>query len=378
MKKILFCSHVQKSKELGGSKVVVELAEAMHEIGWDCQVICPADIAAPEDSSPLAHFPSNLRQHLRCHAEEYDVVDYDHAHLPYPRSEFSSGTLMVARSVILAHHLAAIRIPQPSGIRTAIGRIIRGHARDQWKQKAIERAQTTVEHADLVNVSNDADKAELMRHGIDAFKIAVIPYGISSVRRPMFNEISSKPPVAPVVAFVGTFDYRKGAKEFPDIVSSIAASVPGVRFKLMGTKGLFQTEEKVRSHFSRHVQQQIEVIPTYQSDDLPQMLSCCSIGIFPSHMEGFGFGVLEMLAASVPVIAYDAPGPPMMLPSNYLVPRGHAAALADKTISLLQDQTALENARVWAKQQSQTFAWDLIAQQTSDLYAKRKSSRETE
>ena len=38
-----------------------------------------------------------------------------------------------------------------------------------------------------------------------------------------------------------------------------------------------------------------------------------SAGAFPSHCEGFPFGVLEMLAAGLPVVAYRAPGAPMMI-----------------------------------------------------------------
>lgn len=371
MKKILFCTPAPLTKSLGAAKVVVELAEEMERLDWSCRLLCPADIAEPNDPTPQKNFAVNLRTYLKANAGRYDVVDYDHEYLPYARSAFDPQTLFVARSVLLAQHLDQIAIPTGRSLRSRVGDLIKGKARQQRRQERICRAQATVEEADLINVSNNEDKEELMRRGVAGNRIVVLPYGISRTRRPLFDQISSALPPQPVVAFVGTFDYRKGAYEFPEIVRRIVTAVPEVSFKLMGTKGLFQTEAAVRAPFAPGLQSRLTVLPTYAPDELPQMLSSCSVGIFPSHMEGFGFGVLEMLAASVPVIAYNAPGPPMMLPAEYLVPRGDADALARKVTALLQDQSKLAEARIWAKQQSQPFDWKAIAQETETIYCER-------
>jgi glycosyltransferase involved in cell wall biosynthesis len=85
-------------------------------------------------------------------------------------------------------------------------------------------------------------------------------------------------------------------------------------------------------------------------------------------LEGFGFGVLEMLAASIPVIAYDSPGPPMMLPPQYLVPKGDIKSMSGKVINLLHNRKKLDNARIWAKQQSKQFNWQTIAKITRETY----------
>ena len=377
MKKILFCTPAPLTKSLGAAKVIVELAEEMRMLEWDCGLICPTDIAAPGDPTPKQSFAVNLRSYLKKNGGNYDVVDYDHEYLPYARTEFCSTTLFVARSVLLAQHLDQISIPTGKSFKAQVGSIIKANARRKQQQQRILVAQATVENADLVNVSNDDDKVELVRRGISEDKIKVLPYGISHSQRLLFDEISSDVPQEPIVAFVGTFDYRKGAREFPEIVSRVVAAVPGVRFKLLGTKGMFQTEPEVRSHFPQRLQKHLEVTPAYKPENLPNLLATCSIGLFPSHMEGFGFGVLEMLAASIPVIAYDAPGPPMMLPIEYLVPRGESNAMAHKVIELLRDRNELTKARIWAKQRSQQFEWRTIAQETADLYCRRLLSQRT-
>ena len=363
--RILFCTPVPLTKSLGAAKVVVELAEEMRELGWECDLVSIRDLA---DQSGL-NMCKSLRGYLLEHAANYDVVDYDHEYLPYPRSEFSPQPLFVARSVLLAHHLETIPIPTGRGVKAQLGVLLKGRSRAQARRERVCRAQVTVEQADLVNVSNDDDKAELMRRGIPAEKIVVVSYGISRVRRLLFDQVSSAPPSSPVVAFVGTFDYRKGAREFPQIVQAIVDAVPSVRFRLLGAKGLYKTEREVLRHFSPRMATKMEVVLKFQPEELPHLLSACSVGVFPSYIEGMPFGVLEMLAASVPVIAYDAPGPPMLLPVEHLVPRGDARAMSKKIVALLEDSLGLAAARCSAKRMSRQFDWTRAAQETHNVYA---------
>jgi len=362
--RILFCTPAPLTKSLGAAKVVVELAEEMRELGWECDLVSIKELADQSGQS----MSESLRHYLQEHADEYDVVDYDHEYLPYARSKFSPRPLFVARSVLLVHHLETIPIPTGRGFRSTLGTLVKGRARKIARQERVQRAQKTVAEADLVNVSNHEDKTELIRRGIAPDKIVVIPYGISRARRPLFDAVSDAVPANPVVAFVGTFDYRKGAREFPDLVKNIIHSVPQARIRLLGTAGMFQTCTEVLAHFPVTLRQRIEVITTFRPEELPLLLSTCSVGIFPSYIEGFGFGVLEMLAASLPVIAYDSPGPPMMLPPECLVTRGDVRSLGAKVAALLKDTAQLSQMRVWAKQQSQKFSWADIARNTDAIY----------
>ena len=362
--RILFCTPAPLTKSLGAAKVVVELAEEMRELGWECDLVSIKELADQSGQS----MSESLRHYLQEHADEYDVVDYDHEYLPYARSKFSPRPLFVARSVLLVHHLETIPIPTGRGFRSTLGTLVKGRARKIARQERVQRAQKTVAEADLVNVSNHEDKTELIRRGIAPDKIVVIPYGISRARRPLFDQVSSAPPPAPVVAFVGTFDYRKGAREFPQIAQAIVDAIPNARFRLLGAKGLYKTEAEILGRFPRSLTPKIEVVLNFRPEELPGLLSSCSVGIFPSYMEGMPFGVLEMLAASVPVIAYDAPGPPMLLPAEYLVPRGDVQAMSGKIVSLLGDIGYLLAVRRWAQERSKEYEWAAIAATSSETY----------
>jgi len=169
------------------------------------------------------------------------------------------------------------------------------------------------------------------------------------------------------VAFVGTFDYRKGARDFGKLAAAICADAAELR--LVGTAGLFPTAADVLRFFPRGVRPKVQVVPRFDPDGLPDLLADCSVGVFPSYYEGFGFGVLEMLAAAIPVIAYDAPGPPMMLPREWLVPRGDVGAMSTKIIELLHRRECLARARVRARELAQPFEWIDIARRTVRAYA---------
>ena len=71
---------------------------------------------------------------------------------------------------------------------------------------------------------------------------------------------------------------------------------------------------------------------------LPSCLSClpaCTLALFPSYIEGFGLAVIEQLAAGLPTIAYDVPGPRQILPRNLLTPAGDPDAMAARASEIL-------------------------------------------
>jgi glycosyltransferase involved in cell wall biosynthesis len=361
--RLLVCSRIHLTKELGASKVLLELTEEMEQLGWQCTLVGPQDVAP--DFNGKADYHTHLRRYLIEHAGKYDVVEYDHGHLPYPRSDFSARTLFVARSVLLGHHFNKIAISRDKSIKGRVHWLLFGKNEAGQARLRTERALETVREADLVNVLNLADRAELISSGIPDEKIVVIPNGISRSRRILFDAVSSAPPVEPVVVFVGTFDNRKGALDFPLIIQEISGAVPNARFLLLGT---FKDQDAVRNHFPRKLRSRIDVLPSFHPNALPELLSAGSVGIFPSYLEGFGLGVLEMLAASIPVIAYNCPGPPEMLSGEYLVAPGDWSAMGAKVVDLLKDRERLITARRWARQRSRQFCWERIAQMTSELY----------
>ena len=137
----------------------------------------------------------------------------------------------------------------------------------------------------------------------------------------------------------------------------ISDAVPGARLRLLGTYGELKTEEAVRNAFRKRNRGSLEIHTQFRPEDLPRLLADCWVGVFPSLLEGFPLGVLEMLAASVPVIAYDAPGAPEMIaPENLVKPRDWLA-MAKRVVSLLREPDHLLQQRLSAAQGARKYTW---------------------
>jgi glycosyltransferase involved in cell wall biosynthesis len=224
--------------------------------------------------------------------------------------------------------------------------------------------------SDLVLVSNEDDYRELTsRHGLDSDRVAVVTPGFDKAVAEALGRVALGPmEEPPIIAFIGTFDERKGGGDFPALVDSLAHLVPGVRFRLLGTRGMLQTKEAVLQRFPRQQRKRIEVVPSYDPEALPSLLAGCAAGVFPSYAEGFGYGVLEMLAAGLPVVAYDRPGPPVMLSKEFLVPVGRPDLLASTLASLLADGRRLAQGQAAARARVQQFNWERAANLTLGAY----------
>jgi len=367
-KRILHCSPAPLDRRLGAAKVYIEAGESFRSLGWKSDIVGTAEIEAATSSGDRA---TRLREYLRRYAGDYDVVEYEHCVLPYPRSDFPKTTLMVARSVLIMHHLLRYPVPSRPGFGRSVLHFLKGPVRRRRLQEIVDAGTRTCLHADLVNLCNTDEAAEMQRHGVDPAKIVVFPFGLRAERRRELETVDLAPPARPCVAFVGTFDPRKGMRIFPRLVAAVVQAVPDARFKLLGTAGMLATAEEVYGEFPVKLRSAIDVVPRFEPHELPKLLGDCTLGVFPSLVEGFGFGVLEMLGAGLPVVAFRAPGPPMMLADEYLVRSNDVAAMATKVVGLLTDRNRLAGARAEARRRSRDFEWDEIIARTAETYEER-------
>ena len=116
----------------------------------------------------------------------------------------------------------------------------------------------------------------------------------------------------------------------------------------------------------------IEVVPQFDPDQLPQFLSDCTVAAFPSYVEGFGMAVVEQLAAGLPTVAYDAPGPRDILRSDLaqaLVPPGDAHRFSEVIVDFLTaDFAAYQKLSARSIEAAEQFSWPEIARATAREY----------
>ncbi len=369
--KFLFCTPQPISHYLGISRVLIDLKNELESSGHEVDLVGPLEIGMKNTNFASLEFRSQytaqLKDYLIKNADQYDVVDYDHEFLPFDRNIFSKKPLFVARTVLLIQHIQSIHPKKPWSFRSIIGKWLRKkHFNIRLKDSWITLCQ-----ADLINVPNTYDKELLVSLGINSEKICVIPFGLSKERVAHFAKTNSVLPRESKICFLGSFDYRKGAAHFGSIFREVRINHPKTKLLLLGCGGLFSNREMVLKFFDKKDHDSIETVFKFEREKVGEYLKDCSLGLYPSYMEGFPFGILEMLLAYLPVVAFDAPGASMMLPPENLVPVADELSMASWINDLLSDQTKLAVKRSEAHDKASTFTWKLVAQMTVESYKSR-------
>ena len=376
--KILMLLHMPWSRNLGGARVQLELADEFEALGHQIEKFDFYDAFPHYKKSPIGEvirssFAAKAKKYVQANSHRFDVIDAHQGNLPFSKSELGFRGLLVARSVgLYAFYDQLLKQEDAkcsSGkLKTHIGRRLRLLRANREYPDYLQSFQS----CDLINVPN-CDELKYVRDELKlGHKCTVLPFGLSRQRQKSFlNAIkpASERLKNKTVVFIGNWGIRKGAKDWENIIKYTKSEVPDVRFLFLGT-GV--DAEIVLADLNLQGCEWIKVIPSYESEELPKLLSDATIGAFPSYMEGFGFAVLEKLACGIPTVAYDVPGPREMLKhldSSFMIPVGRTDQFSHQLIQLLK----LEIDR-YSKLTEQCieiaskFSWNAIAHKTLESY----------
>jgi glycosyltransferase involved in cell wall biosynthesis len=215
-----------------------------------------------------------------------------------------------------------------------------------------------------------------VRDEIDpALRLVVQPYGLTHERRkallagaaPAEMRLAQK-----TVSFIGMWHARKGAHDWQRILHLIWSRVREARFSFLGTMVEPQT---VFSDLGIPPSDRIELVSQFAPADLPALLANCAVGAFPSYIEGFGFAVIEQLAAGIPTVAFDVPGPRDILGRSLpelLIPVGNVDVFADAICRILElDSESYRQLSRRSAIAAAAFDWSHIAGNTIADYRER-------
>ena len=380
--RILAIVNVAWDPRLGAARVWIELAEEWTKAGHVVEKFCLTDaFPAPTSSSALAAlrliwFPFRAASFIRNNADRFDVIDALIATVPFSKPSLRFRGLLVARSVGLYRlyekfeQTAARRWP-PATKSKLSGRIFYG----LFRRRMRAASEASVRHCDLLNLPN-SDELVCLCEEMRLTKPAMVqPYGLVPARReallgaaaPAENRWRKKK-----VCFLGMWSARKGAKDWGQIIECVRAQVPDARFVFLGT---MMENRQVLEELKLSAPDFVELVPQFDPDELPQLLSDCTVGAFPSYVEGFGLAVVEQLAARIPTVAYDAPGPRDILREtlpDLLTPPGDVARFSEAIVAIFERD--LESYRELSKRSAKTaerFSWPQIARETVEEYRRR-------
>lgn len=381
MLKIAFFSPVPFSEKLGATKNRIEFAHALRGLGCETFLLDKEEIGFGTKEPSFSSYCEAFKSYLQENAENFDVIVYEYNTLPYKRTLFSEKPLFVARPALLAQGEGveipiSLKVTLKTFIKVGLAKL---RIRREFDQRRWEAERNiSLKESDLIQVQNLFDVKWLIGRGYNKEKIVMVPNGISEKRLPLFKALQRnfEPPFK--IAFVGTFDFRKGAMDFPYILQKILDQFPNTKFKLLGTRGLFKTKEKVLNFFPKKLRQSINVSPSFEPMDLPELLADCHLGIFPSYYESFGFGALEMMSAGLPVVAYKSAGPADYILPELLVEIGDKKTMAEKVNEILGNKDRLMLLSMQAEKITDKYNWETIAKKALVIYRKEMLKRSKE
>lgn len=373
--RILCIVNLPWDPRLGAVRVWYQLSEQWKKAGHKIDKFCLSDVFPEPKSSPALHvwrqvmFPFHAARFVRQHATEFDVIDCLIGTLPFSKKSLRFKGTLIGRSIgLYLTYNDFIRLSrkrwhdQPRG--KFLGRI--SYTFCAWLiRRSADRA---LAHCDWFNVPNEDEKRELERIRPGA-KIIVQPYGVSDSERAEF--VKAARPAATRLAgkeicFLGMWSVRKGSRDWPEVLRAIWNSVPDARFAFLGT---MTDEQIVLRDLGLSSRESIRCVTSYDPKDLPQFIASCAIGLFPSYIEGFGISVIEQLAAGIPTIAYDVPGPRHIfgqaLSSQFLVAAGDTKGMAARAVEVLmmnEDDYGALSAK--CRHIAEQFRWEKIAADT--------------
>ena len=376
--RILAIVNLPWNPRLGAARVWFELSEQWKAAGHKIDKFCLSDAYPNATTSPArfawrqAIFPYRAARYVREHADEFDVIDCLIGTLPFSKKSLGFSGVLVGRSIGLyltyAEFIRSSRKrwrDQPRG--KILGRLL--YSFTSWLLR--RSADRALGYCDLFNVPNADEKRVLESRCPDA-AIIVEPYGLNEAERAAFIKAarSTEERLAhKEVCFVGTWDLRKGSRDWPEIVRAVRKIVPDARFAFLGT---MTDEQTVLHDLGLPPTESIRCVSTYDPKELPELLGRCAVGVFPSYVEGFGLAILEQLAAGIPTIAYDVPGPRQILESfgkAALVPAGETAKLAALAAEVVSsDAISYELRRKQCLTIAGQFSWPKVADATLRAY----------
>jgi glycosyltransferase involved in cell wall biosynthesis len=376
--KILMVLHMPWDRNLGGSRVQLELADEFRAMGHEVEKFDYCDAFPQRDCSLLEKltrpsFSVKAKAFVSANAHRFDIIDAHQGNLPFTKQELGIKGLLVARSVGLYQFyqefakLETVKWPAKKK-RTRI----RNWLRSWQSQRENSYYIPSLQNCDIINVPN-RDEQTYVRDVLGlGDKCFVFGFGLSQQRQHALANAIAPPAVRLAnqqVVFIGTWGPRKGARDWGQMIQRLKTQVPRVKFLFLGT-GF--SAKAVLADLNLSASDWIEIVPHFDSAQLPTLLSKATVGAFPSYIEGFGFAVLEKLACGIPTVAYNVPGPREMLnyfDSDFMVTPGDIERFSNQLAKILtlEEMSYLQLSN-HCLEIAHKFSWSKIAKETIDVY----------
>jgi glycosyltransferase involved in cell wall biosynthesis len=218
----------------------------------------------------------------------------------------------------------------------------------------------------------------LLRHGICApDDVEVIWNGLdppdappdAEARRAAKVDRLGCDPARPVVAYIARLMPQKDPETYIRSVKAALGRGADAQFLLIGD-GALMPECRALAHSLGLTDEKMRFVG--ERSDVPDLLPGVDLFVLPSLWEGLPFGLLEAMAAHVPIVCSDIPGNDEVIihdETGLLVPTGKPDALAEAMCALITDpERAQRLARAGWERLRAEFTLDQMVAKTEAVY----------
>lgn len=179
------------------------------------------------------------------------------------------------------------------------------------------------------------DKAGVIYNGIDVAPYNQLIARRDEIRASLRRELGAKED-APVIVLVGELNERKGQMHIIRAAPVVLERFPDAHFVFAGEGDAREKIERgiaalgLGSHFTL----------TGFREDVPEILVGSDVLVLPSRVEGFGYVLVEAMAAGLPVVASNTSSIPEIVEegvTGYLHPIGDIEVLSGHVCALLSN-----------------------------------------
>jgi glycosyltransferase involved in cell wall biosynthesis len=267
--------------------------------------------------------------------------------------------------VLTIHDLAFLRMPEVYNLKWRL-----------WHR--LVRPGSLARHAAAIIVPSQAtadDVTELM--GVAPEKIHVIPHGINGADVPTTGAVGidghqSLPRgiEKPYLLYVGTIEPRKNVEAIMDAFTQARRNHPNLKLVLAGPWG-WRTAAVRSAIDASPAREGIRVLRYVDEVQRRALYQNATALVWPSWYEGFGFPVLEAMAAGCPVIAgatsslFEVAGDAALLVRPY-----DQAGLVQAIKSIVSDERLQGMLRERGLARAQRFTWEAAARRMWEVFEK--------
>jgi glycosyltransferase involved in cell wall biosynthesis len=319
-----------------------------------------------------------LQQLLR-HGQAATLLSNDTPHLVAMVCELTGRLKASGADVLCCHGYKADVVGLLAARRVGVPVIAMSHGwtAESWKvsvYEALDRA--CLRRMDRVICVSEGQADRVRRCGVRPERVSVIRNAVRADRfdhtepsdrrvlEAMFPRVPER-----IVGSAGRLSPEKGFGILVEAAAIVSRSDPGAGFIHFGDGPLRKTIEKR----IRELGLEERFILAGLRNDLDRFLPHWDLSVLPSFTEGLPTVVLESYAAGVPVVATAVGGTPEAVADGvdgYLVPPGSPAALAERIIDVLkEDSKRREMGRLGRERIGVEFTFDAQAMRFQQLCA---------